>query len=510
MTDLRGLGRLYSTFRPWHWLFVPLLAILAYLSVLQIGFLNDDFVLLMQGQAAWDWREVLPRQDWFLYRPVGTLLIWRLEGQWWGFNPFPYHLQGLLFHAATSLLLALWLAEATQKRALGLLAGATFAVFPLHLEAVGWVAAQWDALATLLGMASLYTFTIWWRRGMLWSYLLAVPLYAFALFTKDSMLTFLPMFLLAAWLSTPPMEIVKLRRLAFALIPFCVVLATNLSLRYIAWGNFGGYPDVPNDYASFFWDSLLGYGRALLSPINSKVLGSATAQIVGLVSSVALLAGLIVYGRSQSRLVIASALWIVLALLPVLNLRIETGNLQQNRFLYLAATGYCALLAALLYAALTGLRRWRAYALVGVAAVLLMSAIACWLQLGAWRTATAQVNSIEDELIRLIPPPLIARQEQMTWYAQDSPREYKGACLVHLALGTYRYFRGAGDVPIVKEAEDAEAAPIQTGAKDSFALRFSYSDTETRFHPDYLAGITQGGPPPAAPRPRCARARAGR
>ena len=36
----------------WYWLFVPLLAVVAYASVLRIGFLGDDLVLLGQAHAS--------------------------------------------------------------------------------------------------------------------------------------------------------------------------------------------------------------------------------------------------------------------------------------------------------------------------------------------------------------------------------------------------------------------------------------------------------------------------
>src|SRR3712207_6273716 len=133
------------TFRTWHWALIPLLAVLAYASVLCIGFLSDDNILLSMARSEGvTLQGLLPDPVWPGYRPVGALLTWRLGWLLWGPNPVPYHLVGLLVHASTSLVLGLWLSELTTRRALGWLAGALFAVFPLHLEAVGWLAAQWD------------------------------------------------------------------------------------------------------------------------------------------------------------------------------------------------------------------------------------------------------------------------------------------------------------------------------------------------------------------------------
>src|SRR5690349_15417311 len=120
------------------WLLVPLLAVIAYVPVLQIGFLSDDSVLLAGGRQALGLQNLLPEPAWIFYRPVGTLLTWELGGRLWGLDPWPYHLASLALHAGTALALASWWGAAAGRRGPGLLAGALFAVFPLHLEAVGW------------------------------------------------------------------------------------------------------------------------------------------------------------------------------------------------------------------------------------------------------------------------------------------------------------------------------------------------------------------------------------
>lgn len=173
------------TSKNWPLAFVPLLAIFAYLPVLTIGFLGDDLVLLSQGaDRKWDIQLLLPDPDWFFYRPVGLILTWQLGSHIWGANPFPYHLMSLLLHASVSLALGVWVTEATRKPILALLTGSLFATFPLHVEVAGWVAAQWDAWATLFGLLSLWLFTRWWRIDSAWPlYFLSVLLYGLSLFT---------------------------------------------------------------------------------------------------------------------------------------------------------------------------------------------------------------------------------------------------------------------------------------------------------------------------------------
>ncbi|MEP6776144.1 MAG: hypothetical protein ABJA50_11165, partial [Chloroflexota bacterium] len=66
---------------------VPMLAILAYVTVLRIGFLSDDYVLLDRARSApWDLSALLPRADFEFLRPVGTFITWQMGWLLWGYN----------------------------------------------------------------------------------------------------------------------------------------------------------------------------------------------------------------------------------------------------------------------------------------------------------------------------------------------------------------------------------------------------------------------------------------
>ena len=484
---------------PLLWLSVPLLAFLAYSTVTEIGFLSDDFLLLYTArERGFDLNTWLPDPGWYFYRPIGTFLTWQVGWQLWGFDPLPYHLAGLLVHAASSLLLGLWLAEVTSERALGWLAGALFAVFPLHSEAVGWLAAQWDALTTLFALLSLWLFTIWGRIGGGVLYAISLLSFTLGVFTKESILTFLPLLGFSSWLVDPSHEKVARRRLFLALLPFCVPVVINLALRFATWGTLTGYRTTGGGYAERYWDGLLDRAHMLLSPINSSLLGSVTSQVVGMVSSLGLLFGIILYGTRNRRILAVAAAWILLALLPTLDFPVQTMDLQNNRYLYLASAGYCAVVAVLLYAAISGVKR-RLVSLIVVGAILLMGVAASWLQLRPWQTASVQATELERDLLELIPAPAQPRPQPMLWFAQDTPDNYKGAYIFRLGLGGVRDFTG-GDGPWVENVGDASQVDLASPGRDAFALRFSYDEQESRFQVAYGAGITDDGELPASAR----------
>ena len=494
--SLLGLLR-PQAFRPWHWALVPLLAIVAYITVLRIGFLGDDIVLLAQAQGR-GIETLLPSTGSFFYRPVGMLFTWQLGWRLWGFNPLPFHVAGLVMHAVASLALGLWLAEATLKRSLACLAGALFAVYPLHMEAVGWVAAQWDLLAVMFGLLGLWLFTVWWRRGTrMWVYALSVLCYGLGLFSKESLLSFLPMLALSAWFVSPRFGKREWQKLSLALLPYAALLLLNVGMRYAVWGRIGGYPNLTTDPVDLLWLGLAGHLRALLSPINSTILGEATAWVVGVIVVVALLLGLLLHARSQWRLLVMSGALVLLALLPVLNLPIKQDDLQQNRVLYLAAAGYCVIVAALLHATFMAAAKWRRVALSSIALLLLLSVALCWVHLRPWHTASVQAMEVEQDMLRLVPPPPYARQRGMVWKVEASPHTYKGAYLLDTALGMMRTFIGNRDVPFIEPALPASAAEFATDHRDAFALRFVYDERLDRFRANYVAGMTWDNVPPS-------------
>jgi hypothetical protein len=489
-------------FRTVYWLAVPALAILAYATALRVGFLGDDFVLLRQVETIpLGFDALLPRADWVFYRPVGWLLAWVFGWDIWGFNPLPYHLVGLLLHAGTSLVLGVWLAEVSRRRWLGLLGGALFAVFPLHIEAVGWLAAQWDLWAVFFGVLSLWLFTRWWREGGTRRYALSLIFYALGIFSKESLLAWLPVFALSAWLVTPRAADRKWwRRIVFSLAPFVAVLAFNLGLRLLVWGNIGGYTEVPTGLSVPFEDTFVGYLQVLISPLNPAVFGNALPQVVGIVAGGLIFLGLLWYGYRERRLLLLAAAWVLLALAPVLNLPLLASDLQQNRFTYLPAAGYCVLIAVLLYQAALSLRRTRlrmlAPAAIGV--LLALGVAASWLHLRPWHTATVQANEVVQELNRLIPPQ--GQWQGLVWDATNIPDTYEGAYLFRMGLGELRYFT-AGDDPWVNRVDDAAKVDVTAGGGDTFAMRFFYSQSAERFHVNYLAGFSSDSTPPTSQGP---------
>ncbi|HST03802.1 MAG TPA: hypothetical protein VLQ48_03615, partial [Chloroflexia bacterium] len=477
-------------FRPTYWLVIPLLAVVAYLNVLRIGFLSDDFVLLFQASTAKSplYAFAFDRTQYF-YRPVGQTLAWWLNWQIWGYDPLPFHLVGLLLHAGIATLLGLWLAEVFPKqRIVGWLAGALFAVYPLSAEAVGWLADQWDLWAALFMLLSLYLFTKWWLRpggnGRI-LYFLALVCYFAALVSKESVLAFLPIYAIAALLATARRDQTAIRRVALSLVPFGLLLIIYLGLRITALGSIGGYPISSNSPLSGFlgngWDILFSrFLYLLFAPVNASLVGLATQQSLALLLALAWIVGLCVYARRSASWLILAVAWLVVGFVPALNLSlsIQSSDLQQTRFLYIGSAGYCIGAAAVLYNVVISIRHrlTKRMAIGGIALVLAACIVGSWSNLRSWQAATNYDLAINQRLLNLIPAQ--PRPRGTAWYIQDLPDNYRGAYLFRLGLGAMQRFtrsldQTVGTVAIPSDATTEQVEQLlRKDVRDSYGLRF--------------------------------------
>ncbi len=132
-----------------------LLTIAAYLPALRAGFVWDDD-MHVTGNATlrtldglrriWLEPRALPQ-----YYPLVHTTFW-LEYRLFGLAPFGYHLANVLLHAGNALLV--W----TVLRRLAVpgawLAGAVFALHPVHVESVAWVTERKNVLSTAFYLGS--------------------------------------------------------------------------------------------------------------------------------------------------------------------------------------------------------------------------------------------------------------------------------------------------------------------------------------------------------------------
>ena len=95
-----------------------------------------------------------------------TWLSHMLDCQLYGLNPAGHHLTNLLFHATNAVLLFLWLRSLTAAFWRSAFVAALFALHPLHVESVAWVAERKDVLSSFFGLLTLMAYARYAKKAV--------------------------------------------------------------------------------------------------------------------------------------------------------------------------------------------------------------------------------------------------------------------------------------------------------------------------------------------------------
>ena len=129
-----------------------------------------------------------------------TWLSHMLDVRLFGLDARGHHLVSLLLHVASTLLLYLVLHGFTGARGRSAFVAALFAVHPLHVESVAWVAQRKDTLSTFFWVATMGAYLSYARRPAIGRYLPIAATFTLGLLAKPMLVT-LPfvMLLLDFW-----------------------------------------------------------------------------------------------------------------------------------------------------------------------------------------------------------------------------------------------------------------------------------------------------------------------
>ena len=183
------------------YLFLTATCLIAFWQVMQCDFIDyDDHVYITKNihirdgitKQAIQW--AFTTVDAANWHPL-TWMSHMLDVQLFGFNPHWHHLTNLLFHIANVLLLFFVLQRMTKTLWQSAFVAALFALHPLHVESVAWVAERKDVLSTFFWMLTLVAYSYYAERPRLKSYLAVIAFFALGLMAK-SMLVTLPFVLL--------------------------------------------------------------------------------------------------------------------------------------------------------------------------------------------------------------------------------------------------------------------------------------------------------------------------
>lgn len=182
-------------------LLIALVTVAAYWPVLQNSFIDfddDDYVTVnMAVRQGLTLKGVIWAFSTFHagnWHPL-TWLSHMLDVELFGLNPLGHHAGNLLFHTLNSVLLCALLYRLTGFIGRSMIVALLFAIHPLHVESVAWVAERKDVLSTFFWLLTMLAYVGYVRKPGLNRYLPVAVLFALGLLAKQMLVT-LPLVLL--------------------------------------------------------------------------------------------------------------------------------------------------------------------------------------------------------------------------------------------------------------------------------------------------------------------------
>ena len=195
------------------------------------------------------------------WHPV-TWLSHMLDVQLFGLNPKGHHLTSLFFHIANALLLFLILARKTGAHWQSGFVAAMFALHPLNVEPVAWIAERKSVLSTFFWMLTLWAYIRYTENPNVKRYFLVVLFLALGLMSKPMLVT-VPFILLL--LDYWPLDRLKLEKenvlpLIREKIPLFVLVGISCVITFTVQKSGGAIHSVElNSLAARLNNALVSY-----------------------------------------------------------------------------------------------------------------------------------------------------------------------------------------------------------------------------------------------------------
>jgi Tfp pilus assembly protein PilF len=171
-----------------------------YWPVLHGDWLWDDDYLVSDNATVHDpsglWKIWFQPGSLYDYQPLKFSVVW-LQWQLWGDDRLGYHLTNVLLHMVGALLV--WRLLSKFHLRLAWLGGLIFAIHPVQVESVAWIAELKNTLSLPLFLLAMCAWIDFDERGKVKDYFLALGLFLAAMLCKTTMVMFPVVILLYDW-----------------------------------------------------------------------------------------------------------------------------------------------------------------------------------------------------------------------------------------------------------------------------------------------------------------------
>lgn len=318
-----------------------------------------------------------------------TWLSHMLDVQLFGLNAGAHHLTNVLLHSLTAVLLLHTLSKLTGNLWRSAFVAAVFALHPLRVESVAWIAERKDLLSGLFFVLTIASYHRYVRSLSLGSYCVALLLYLLGLLSKPMLVTLPLVLLLLDYWPLHRFAFLPSRKLLLEKLPFVALSAASVAVTLFAqtsalrsFTSISFSQRVANAVIAVatYLDQL--FWPAKLVPMYPLDLGKLNALRVLISLAVILAITVLVLWQRQRRYLITGWLWYLIMLLPVIGL-VQVGNqAHADRYTYLPLIGP---VMALTWGVSDLAASWKTSLALSFAAVLTLLGVLSYQQTSLWR-----------------------------------------------------------------------------------------------------------------------------
>ena len=338
-----------------------------------------------------------------------TWLSLMLDTQLFGVNPSGYLLTNLLLHILNSLLLFTFFYRATNSIWQSGLVAALFALHPMHVESVAWIAQRKDVLSSFFWMLAMLAYLSFARRPGLKTYLLVLIFLIFGLMAKSMLVTLPFVFLLLDYwplgrfqydASFKKFSVAFLHRL-WEKMPLIAVSVVTSVLTYIAQQSSGNIKSLATvslfdrisnaliAYVAYLLKMLWPFKLACFYPMPDSF---PLWQIGGSFLLLLLITGFTIRLARRYPFLIVGWLWYLGTLLPVIGI-IKIGAFSMaDRYCYLPLIGIFMALIWGIAELLAGINYRKAVTICLAALILIICLLTARIQVRYWQDGSSLFN----------------------------------------------------------------------------------------------------------------------
>ena len=289
----------------------------------------------------------LTTSDYFYWHPL-TWLSHMLDVELFGLDPHGHHLTNVVIHTITTLLVFWCFFALTERIWRSAIVAALFAIHPLHVEPVAWIAERKELLAGMFWFAGMLMYATYARRGSWLRYAAVMACFALALASKPVAVTFpFVLLLLDVW-PLRRWNPASARVLIVEKMPLVALSIASSVITYVGQSKAGAmtllddvafgdrFKTALTSYAIYLKSSVWPGVMAPLYPYDRNISFAAAAGAAIPLGAITLL---VMQRRSRSPYLMVGWLWFIGTLVPMIGIVQVGAQSRADRFMYLPIVG---------------------------------------------------------------------------------------------------------------------------------------------------------------------------